>query len=48
LVDLVCYKILWNYLLNKDRNILYELAEDENMWKQRVAIVSTMTFVKNW
>ena len=39
---------MWNYLLNKDRNILYELAEDENMWKQRVAIVSTMTFVKNW
>jgi 3-methyladenine DNA glycosylase AlkD len=48
LVDLVCYKILWNYLLDKDRNILYELAEDENMWKQRVAIVSTMTFVKKW
>jgi len=48
LVDLVCYKILWNYLLNKDRNILYELAEDENMWKQRVAMVSTMSFVKKW
>ena len=48
LVDLVCYKILWNYLWNKDRKILYELANDENMWKQRVAIVSTMTFIKNW
>ena len=48
LVDLVCYKILWNYLLDKDRNILYELTKNENMWKQRVAIVSTMTFVKKW
>jgi 3-methyladenine DNA glycosylase AlkD len=48
LVDLVCYKILWNYLLDKDRNILYKLAEDKNMWKQRVAIVSTMSFVKKW
>ena len=48
LVDLVCYKILWNYLLNKDRKILYELAEDKNMRKQRVAIVSTMAFVKSW
>ena len=48
LVDLVCYKILWNYLLDKDREILYELAKDKNMRKQRVAIVSTMTFVKNW
>jgi len=46
LVDLVCYKILWNYLLDKDRQILYKLAEDKNMRKQRVAIVSTMTFVK--
>ena len=48
LVDLVCYKILWNYLLDNDRKILYELAEDKNMWKQRVAIISTMAFVKNW
>ena len=48
LIDLVCYKILWNYLLDKDRKVLYKLAEDKNMWKQRVAIVSTMTFVKNW
>ena len=48
LVDLVCYKILWNYLLDKDREILYKLANDKNMRKQRVAIVSTMTFVKKW
>ena len=48
LVDLVCYKILWNYLLNKDRQILYELAKDKNMWKQRVAIISTMNFVRKW
>ena len=48
LVDLVCYKILGNYLLDKDRQILYQLAKDKNMWKQRVAIVSTMIFVKNW
>jgi 3-methyladenine DNA glycosylase AlkD len=27
---------------------LYELAKNENMWKQRVAIVSTMAFVRNW
>ena len=48
LVDLVCYKILWDYLLDKDRNVLYDLAKDKNMWKQRVAIISTMAFVKNW
>ena len=48
LVDLVCYKTLWDYLINRDREILYELANDKNMRKQRVAIVSTMTFVKKW
>jgi 3-methyladenine DNA glycosylase AlkD len=48
LVDLVCYKILWNYLLDKDRKILYELTKNKNMWKQRIAIVSTMAFVKKW
>jgi hypothetical protein len=32
--------------LDKGRKILYELAEDKGMWKQRVAIVSTMAFVK--
>lgn len=47
LVDLVCYKILWNYLINKDKKVLYKLATDSNMRKQRVAIVSTMAFVKN-
>ena len=48
LVDLVCYKILWDYLLDKDRKVLYDLAKDKNMRKQRIAIVSTMTFVKKW
>jgi 3-methyladenine DNA glycosylase AlkD len=27
---------------------LYELAKNKNMWKQRVAVVSTMVFVKKW
>ena len=48
LVDLVCYKILWNYLLDKNRKILYKLANDKSIRKQRVAIVSTMIFVKKW
>ena len=48
LVDLTCYKILWHYLLDKDRTILYEFAQDKNMRKQRIAIVATMAFVKKW
>lgn len=48
LVDLVCYKILWHYLYDKDRTILYKLSESKNLREQRVAIISTMYFVKKW
>ena len=47
LVDLSCYKILGEYLLDKPRDILYHLAESRNMWKQRIAIVSTWMFIRN-
>ncbi len=47
LVDLSCYKILGHYLENRDRSILYELAASGNLWKQRIALVSTYHFIKN-
>lgn len=48
LVDLSCPKIIWNFLLTRDRGILYKFAESSNMRIQRIAIVSTYTFIKNW
>jgi len=47
LVDLSCYNILGNYLLDKPRDILYRLAKSKNMWEQRIAIVSTWAFIRN-
>ena len=47
LVDLSCYKILGNYLLNKPREVLYRLARSKNMWEQRIAIVSTLAFIRH-
>ena len=47
LVDLSCYNILGNYLLDKPRDILYRLAKSENMWEQRIAIVSTWAFIRH-
>jgi len=47
LVDLSCYKILGQYLLDKPRDILYRLAKSKNMWEQRIAIVSTLAFIRN-
>lgn len=47
LVDSSAHKIVGDYLLDKDRGKLYELAESDNLWKQRVSIISTYHFIKN-
>ncbi len=48
LVDISSYNILGNWLIDKkDRSILYKLADSENLWEQRIAMVSTMALVKN-
>ncbi|MCC8142674.1 MAG: DNA alkylation repair protein [Tannerellaceae bacterium] len=47
LVDVTCPHIVGVWLLNNDRSILYQLAASENMWEQRMAIVSTVILIKN-
>ena len=47
LVDTSAPYILGEYLLDKNRQILYKLAVSENMWQRRIAIVSTAMFIKN-
>ena len=48
LVDLSCYPLLGEWLLDKDRTLLYDLARSgKNIWEQRIGIVSTMTFVRH-
>ena len=48
LVDLSCYPLLGEWLLDKDRTILYDLARNgRTIWEQRIGIVSTMTFIRH-
>jgi len=48
LVDLSCYPLLGEWLLDKDRSLLYELARNgKTIWEQRIGIVSTMTFIRH-
>lgn len=47
LVDLSAPKIIGNYLLNKNRAILYKLTSSKSLWERRIAIVSCYTFIKN-
>ena len=46
LVDTTAPHILGDWLLGRDKEALYELVASQNMWKRRVAIVSTLTFIK--
>ena len=47
LVDNSCYKILGRYCFeNQDDSILRKLAEEDNLWSKRMAIVSTMWHAK--
>ena len=45
-VDRGASNIIGEYLTDKPKDQLYELAESENPWERRTAIVSTYAFIK--
>ncbi len=47
LVDLSAPSIVGDYLLNRDREILHKLSQSKSLWERRIAIVSTITFIRN-
>lgn len=47
LVDSSAHHILGPYLMNKNRQLLYELANSPNFWVQRIAIIATLHFIRN-
>jgi len=47
LVDLSAPKIVGAHLLNRDKGILFRLAESPGLWEKRISILSTYTFIKN-
>lgn len=46
LVDSSCPAILGEYLLHTDRSVLYDLAGQDHLWSQRIAVVSTLAFIR--
>ena len=46
LVDLSADKLLGNYLVDKDKTILYRLVKSSLLWEKRIAIVSTFAFIR--
>ena len=46
LVDLTANKILGDYLLDKNRSLLYNLAKSSDLWEKRISMISTAAFIK--
>ncbi len=46
LVDISAPHIFGDYLLDEPRNILYQFAESENLWKKRISVVSCFAFIR--
>ena len=45
LVDSSAHKILGEWLIDKPRQILYELAKSNSVWERRISIISTFAFI---
>lgn len=46
LVDASAHWIIGAHLLDKDRHLLEQLAQSDNLWLRRIAIVSTWYFIR--
>ena len=46
LVDVTTPGIVGEYLLDKDRKILYKLAKSKSLWERRIAVLATFTFIR--
>lgn len=46
LVDLAARDVIGGYLADKPRDVLYQLAQSENMWERRTAMYSTAYFIR--
>ena len=47
LIDLSAPNIVGNYLLDKPRDIIYNLANSKSLWEKRISILATFEFIKN-
>jgi 3-methyladenine DNA glycosylase AlkD len=46
LVDCSAHYIVGAYLLQRDRQILYQLAVSKNLWERRIAMIATWLFIR--
>lgn len=46
LVDSSAYQILGRWLEDRDRAVLYRLADSKSLWENRIAVVATLHFIR--
>jgi len=46
LVDLTAPNIVGEFLFEKERKIIYDLARSKNLWEKRIAMISTFYFIR--
>lgn len=46
LVDLTAPNIIGAYLANKDKDLLFQFANTNNLWEKRISIISTAAFIR--
>lgn len=47
LVDVTCHKVVGEFLVDKNKDILYTLAKSKNLWEKRISIVSTLQLIRD-
>jgi 3-methyladenine DNA glycosylase AlkD len=46
LVDISAHQVVGGYLLDKPRDVLYQLARSPRWWQRRIAMFATLVFVR--
>lgn len=46
LVDLSAPHIVGEYLIDKDRSVLFDLVKSDNLWERRIAVLATFAFIR--
>ena len=46
LVDATAHKILGTWLVDRDRELLYELAESDHLWSERASVIACLPLIK--
>jgi 3-methyladenine DNA glycosylase AlkD len=46
LVDVSAHQVIGGYLMDRPRDVLYQLAGSQQWWERRIAMFATLTFVR--